>query len=274
VTTLPSKPNVLLERPSDAVALATLNRPAARNALIFDSWHELAAVLDRVESDPQIRCLVIAGAGSYFSSGGDLKSAPAAGFRATAAVARLEIAQRVLLRIRRSPLPILAAVEGGAVGLGWSLALSCDLVIAASSATFSAPFVARGVVPDGGAAWLLVRRIGSQRAAELLLSGRAISAEEAHRLGLVNRVVDAGTASRIAVEFAESLPHGMPQAMELTKRLIGAADSLDLRSYFELECMVAAICQGGPEAQRARQAFQDRAAVRSASPGQKDKDLA
>src|SRR5260221_5519727 len=143
---------VVIEQLHQDVVILSLRRAAQRNSLIWDSWTQLGDALSRIEAERRAGCIVLAGSGGFFSSGGDLKSAPARGDGPLAPAARLEHAQRVLLRLRSIPIPVIAAVEGGAVGLGWSLALSCDLIVAARDAFFAAPFVARGVVPDGRAA--------------------------------------------------------------------------------------------------------------------------
>src|SRR5690349_20854063 len=124
------------------VAVILLNRPHARNALRYESWSELSASLHAVATDA--RGIVIAGAG------GDLKTGPAHGSGPIGPAGRVEHAQRVMEQLKAMPVPTIAAVEGAAIGLGWSLALSCDLVVAASDSFFSAPFVDRAVVPDGG----------------------------------------------------------------------------------------------------------------------------
>lgn len=247
---------VRTSRPAPNVAHVRLDRPQARNALTRASWQELERVLETLIEDAELRCIVLSGEGGYFSAGGDLKSTPAAGFRATAPVARLELAHRTIGRIRAIPLPVIAAVEGGAAGLGWSLALACDVIFTSAEAMFVAPFVSRGVVPDGGAAWFLARRVGRHRAAEILFAGGPVSGAEAKEIGLANRIVPAGSVVSAAIDFAAALPASTPHAMELTKRLLGAAESLDFAGFQDLELTTAALCQSGPEAERARRAFQ------------------
>jgi 2-(1,2-epoxy-1,2-dihydrophenyl)acetyl-CoA isomerase len=243
-------------RPVPDVAHVLLDRPQARNSLTTASWQALGCVLETLLEDPGLRCIVLSGEGGYFSAGGDLKSTPAAGFRATASVARLELAHRIITRIRTLPIPVIAAVEGGAAGLGWSLALACDLIFTSADAKFIAPFVSRGVVPDGGAAWFLAHRIGRHRAAEILFTGSPLSGAEAGQIGLANRVVPAGGVVAAAIEFAATVPASTPHAMELTKRLLGAAESLDFARFLDAELTTAALCQNGPEAGQARRAFQ------------------
>lgn len=245
---------VVVEHPAPGVALVRLNRPSARNSLTFESWHALDAALTDCERD-DVRCIVLASTGGYFSAGGDLKTPPSRGSRATAPVARLALAHNLLLRLRALPQPVLAAVEGGAVGLGWSLVLACDLIFASSESKFTAPFVARGVVPDGGAGWFLTRRIGRHRASELLFGGRALPAAEALSLGLVTRLVAAGGAEAEAIAEATRLATMAPHALEMTKALIDRAESAGLADYLRMELLSGTLSQLGPEADAARAAF-------------------
>ena len=165
-----------VESPHEGVLLVTMNRPEARNAVSFEMWQGFSGLLDQLERETPVRALVLTGAGGTFSTGGDMKIPPARGEGALSPAARLEWGQRVIARLRRLPIPVIAAIEGGAWGIGWSLALACDLVFAAEDARFGAPFVNVGLAPDGGSCWLLGRQLGRRRPAELLLSGRNIDA--------------------------------------------------------------------------------------------------
>ena len=249
---------VLLKRLKGGVALISLNRPDARNALTLASWDALERALETVATDQDARVVVLTGVGGYFCAGGDLKSTPAAGFRATALAGRLQAAHQTIARIGRFPLPVIAAVEGGAAGLGWSLALACDMIVVSAEAKFVAPFVARGVVPDGGAGWFLARRIGRHRAAELLLAGKPLRGEEAYALGLANHVVAAGEVVDAAIAFAGAMPSTTPHAMEFTKRLLSSAETISFLDYLDLELTMAALTQADAESDRARRAFQER----------------
>jgi enoyl-CoA hydratase/carnithine racemase len=224
------------------VSVITLNRPAQRNALSYESWTQLAAALDDAVG-AGARAIVITGAGQFFSAGGDLKTGPAHGTGPLAPAGRVEHAQRVLEQLKSLPVPIIAAVEGAAVGLGWSLALSCDLVVAADNAFFSAPFVARAVVPDGGIAWRLTQQLGRQRAARLLMQEARLTASDAERLGLVTDVVDPGTALQQALRIANELCDAEPGALEMTKRLINSAEAAQLAAFHPLELAIAAVAQ-------------------------------
>jgi enoyl-CoA hydratase/carnithine racemase len=233
---------LILRDDSGDVSVITLNRSAQRNALRYESWTELSAALDDAVGGGA-RAVVITGAGGFFSAGGDLKTGPAHGAGPLAPAGRVEHAQRVLEHLKSLPVPTIAAVEGAAVGLGWSLALSCDLVVAADNAFFSAPFVARAVVPDGGIAWRLTQQLGRQRAARLLLQGARLTATDAERLGLVTDVVGPGSALREAVRVATELCDAEPGALEMTKRLINSTEATQLAAFHPFELAMAVVAQ-------------------------------
>lgn len=236
------------------VALVLLNRPRQRNALRYESWTELSEVLYAVVDD-NVRGVVLAGADGFFCAGGDLKTGPAHGSGPLGPAGRVEHAQRVMEQLKALPVPTIAAVEGAAVGLGWSLALSCDLVVCASDAYFSAPFVARAVVPDGGLAWRLTQQLGKHRAASLLLRGVRLSASEAERLGLVTDVVDPGSAIARAQAIADELAQADTGAVEMTKRLINSAEAAQLAAFHPLEVAMATVAQQRSAAAQGRAAY-------------------
>ncbi len=248
-------PPLLVERTGDDVVVITLNRRHAVNSVSFEMWEMFGAALDTLERETPARGLVLTGAGGFFSIGGDVKLGPARGAGALAPATRLEMGQRIVARLRRLSVPVIAAVEGGAFGIGWSLALAADMVFAADDAQFGAPFIDYGTVPDGGAAWLLERQIGRYRAAELIFSGRTIGAEEAARLGLVSRIVAKGGASDAAVAFLSNMAQGNRQAAELAKRLLHGAQDGGIETSHALELAYCAICQTGEEVARAKAAF-------------------
>lgn len=244
-------PLILREDRGD-VAVIMLNRPHQRNALTYASWTELSAALDELIG---VSAVVLAGSAGFFCAGGDLKSGPAHGDGAMGPAGRVELAQRVMEKLKSLPVPTISAVEGGAVGLGWSLALCCDLVVCASDAFFAAPFVARAVVPDGGLAWRLTQQLGRHRAASLLLRGSRIPAPEAERLGLVTDVVAPGSAIDAAAQLASELAGADAAAMEMTKRLINSAENAQLAAFHPLELAMATVAQQRSAATTGRQAF-------------------
>lgn len=261
--TNPHSDRLRVETPHEGVLLVTLNRPEARNSVSFEMWESFSALLDRIECETPARALVLTGAGGTFSTGGDMKIPPARGEGALSPATRLEWGQRITARLRRLPVPVIAAVEGGAWGMGWSLVLACDLVFTAENARFGAPFVNFGLAPDGGSCWLLARQLGRRRAAELVFSGRDVDAAEALSLGLVSRICPAGATVEAALGFARGLGNGNRHAVELTKRLLHAAeDGGSLEANHSLELAYCAILQRGEELQRARDAFAARSAAK------------
>jgi enoyl-CoA hydratase/carnithine racemase len=246
---------LVLREDRGGIALFLLNRPGQRNALRYESWTELADRLAALSADPTTRGVVIAGAGGFFCAGGDLKTGPAHGEGPMGPAGRVEHAQRVMEQLRSVPVPTIAAVEGAAVGLGWSLALACDLVVAASDAFFAAPFVARAVVPDGGLAWRLTAQLGRHRAASVLLRGNRLPADEALRLGLVTELAEPGAAIDAAVGIATELARADPGAVEMTKRLINSAEGPQIAAFHPLELAMATVAQQRSAAAAARAEF-------------------
>ena len=265
MTAASESPELLFDRNDDDVACITLNRPRAKNTVSFAMWEEFSRALDRLEQDTPARMLVICGAEGYFSNGGDVKLPPARGDGALALAARLEIGQRIISRVRALPIPTVAAVEGGAFGVSWSLAMACDMIFAAQDARFGAPFLDFGLVPDGGAAWFLTRQLGRARAAEIIFSGRTLDAAEAMSLGLISRIVAPGTAVQEAMALGASIGGGNRHAVELTKRLLNQAESGDLATTHALELVYCHSCQAGEEVPRARELFKARAAAKAAA---------
>jgi len=258
-------PELLYETLDDGIVRITLNRPKARNTVSFAMWERFSEVLNEIEQGTPPKALIIRGAEGYFSNGGDVKLPPSRGDGALALAARLEMGQRIIRRLRDLPSPTVAAIEGGAFGVSWSLALACDIIIAAEDARFGAPFLQFGLVPDGGSSWFLTRRIGRARAAEVIFSGRTVKAPEALSLGLVSRVVPKGTAEAEALSMASEMGSGNPHAAELTKRLIQQAEEGDLAGNHALELAFCQICQAGEEVPRARELFKQQAAARAAA---------
>lgn len=259
------EPELLFDLRDNDIAVITFNRPRQRNTISFTLWEQFSAALDRLENTTPARMLVLCGAEGYFGNGGDVKLPPARGDGALALAARLEMGQRIIQRLRALPIPTVAAVEGGAYGISWSIAMACDMIFAAENACFGAPFLDYGLVPDGGAAWFLTRQIGGRRAAEIILSGRTLEAAEALSLGLVSRVVQPGAAVAEALAMGASMGSGNRKAVELAKRLLVEAEKGDLASTHALELVYCHLCQTGEEVLRAREAFKARSAAKAAA---------
>ncbi|MFF4450646.1 enoyl-CoA hydratase/isomerase family protein [Streptomyces sp. NPDC001502] len=216
----------VLHRIENGVAWITLNRPEAMNAVTWDQRERIIALLSEASADPGVRAVVVTATGKGFCAGADLRGGGApAGERVAGDVARMIRlgAQRLITAVLDCEKPVLAAVNGTAAGIGAHLALACDLVIAAEPARFIEVFVRRGLVPDGGGAYLLPRLVGPQKAKELMFFGDAVPAAEAERLGLVNRVVPAAELEATAREWAERLAQGPTRALAMTKQLVNAS---------------------------------------------------
>ncbi|WP_371598373.1 enoyl-CoA hydratase/isomerase family protein [Streptomyces sp. NBC_00564] len=229
--------SLILHATDNAVARITLNRPEAMNALTWDQRERVIALLAEASADPDVRAVVITGTGRGFCAGADLRGGPPAGERVPGDVARtIRLgAQRLVSAVLDCEKPVIAAVNGTAAGIGAHLALACDLVLAADSAKFIEVFVRRGLVPDGGGAYLLPRLIGPQRAKELMFFGDALTAADAERLGLVNRVVPPEELEKTAREWAERLATGPTRALALTKQLVNASLDSDRAAAFAAE---------------------------------------
>jgi enoyl-CoA hydratase/carnithine racemase len=223
--------NVVLAETRDRVGLARLNRPEARNALSPELMEELAAVCERWDEDPEVRCIVIAGGDDWFAAGADIKAmagrtfvetltSPAAGFWPRLAAVRT---------------PLVAAVSGYALGGGCELALACDMIIASETAEFGQPEILLGIIPGGGATQRLARVMGKQHAMELVLTGRRIGAEEALRLGIVNSVASKRQWLDAALELAAVVASRPPLAVRLGKQAVLAADETSLSAGLEHE---------------------------------------
>ena len=207
---------VLSEDVAEGVRQITMNRPDRRNALDRTTYQGLIDALAAADADPGVRAIVLTGAGGCFTSGNDIKDFAAAA--ATGVGARIAI--DFLGAISTTKKPIVAAVEGFAVGFGTTMLLHCDLAFAGKGASFRLPFVALGLCPEGGSSYLLPLIAGSKRAAELLMLGEVFSPEVAQEAGLVNAVTEAGEALPLAIEKAKALAALPPQSVALTKLLL------------------------------------------------------
>jgi enoyl-CoA hydratase/carnithine racemase len=215
---------LVLAETRDAVRIARLNRPDARNALSPELMEELATTVDAWDDDPEVRCIVIAGGDDWFAAGGDIRAMAERSFHE----ALVAPSARFWPRLAAVRTPLVAAVSGYALGGGCELALACDLIVASDSAEFGQPEILLGIIPGGGGTQRLTRVLGKQRAMELVLSGRRIGAEEALRLGLVNAVAPKKRWLDAAVELAELVASRPPLATRLAKQAVLAADETAL----------------------------------------------
>ncbi|WP_399134890.1 enoyl-CoA hydratase/isomerase family protein [Streptomyces sp. Li-HN-5-11] len=249
----------------DHVSHIALDRPEALNALTPALRDRLIGLLGEASGDADVRAVVLTGTGRGFCAGADLRGGPAAGEgvaaeRVAGDVARtLRLgAQRLVAAVLDCEKPVIAAVNGTAAGLGVHLALACDLVLAAESARFIEVFVRRGLVPDGGGAYLLPRLIGPHRAKELMFFGDALSAADAERLGLVNRVVPGEELDKTARAWAERLATGPTRALALTKQLVNASLDADRATAFAAEAAAQEINMTTADAREGVRSFVER----------------
>ena len=244
----------------EGVAVLTLDRPQVKNALGWATWRDLDAAIRAVAVDSSVRAVVLTGSGGVFSSGGDVKTQGGGGGGAglMAPAARLRLGQEVLKNLYALPQPTVAAVDGYAVGVGWSIALSCDFIIAADDAFFWAPFTERALLPDGGLGWLLTRRVGHGRAVDVIIRGRRLTAEEARDWGLVTEICSPGNALNAAMSLAAQLVELPADTIAGTKRLLRQAPALTHEQYLHLEETSVALNFRSPDVLQGRQAFIER----------------
>jgi enoyl-CoA hydratase/carnithine racemase len=206
------------------VALLRLNRPEARNALSAEMREEIAAGLERLDADPDVRCIVIAGADEYFAAGADIRAMAERPLDAPPDPRGMEFWNR----LTAIGTPTIAAVSGYAFGGGCELALACDMIVCDEKARFGQPEITLGIIPGGGGTQRLARAIGKQRAMEYVLTGRRWDAKTAERWGLVNKVVGKGAWLTEAIELARLVAERPPMAARLAKRAVLTAQETSL----------------------------------------------
>jgi enoyl-CoA hydratase len=233
---------VIVEQPRPHVALVTLNRPERMNSMAFDVMVPLKRVLDDINHDNSVRAVVLTGAGRGFSSGADHKSAGSVPHvdgltRPTFALRSMEVLDDVILALRKLHQPVIAAVNGAAIGGGMCLALACDIRVAGSSAYFRAAGINNGLTASElGLSFLLPRAIGTSRAFELMLTGRDVDAAEAERIGLVSRHVPDDELLDASFGMAERIAEFSRPGIELTKRTLWSGlDAATLEGHMQAE---------------------------------------
>jgi 2-(1,2-epoxy-1,2-dihydrophenyl)acetyl-CoA isomerase len=257
----------LAAREADGVLWLTLDRPEAANALTPDQRDRLVDLLADAGERVEVRAVVLTATGRHFCTGADLRNQrpgpvrPAdAPERVAGDVSRLIQggAQRLVTAVLDCDKPVIAAVNGTAAGVGAHLALACDLVVAAEGARFVEVFVRRGLVPDGGGCWLLPRLVGLQKAKELMLFGDDVPAEEALRLGLINRVVPRDELEKAAGEWAGRLAAGPTRALGLTKGLLNRSLGSDRATALREEALAQELNMTTHDANEGVDAFVER----------------
>ena len=222
--------SMLFEK-EDNIAILTFNRPDARNAVNNQVRAEFAAAIEEIEADDDIRVMILTGNGKAFASGVDIKE-----FNKTTPY-RAHNLYRLGERVEKLPKPVIAAVNGFCLGGGNEIAMGCDIIIASEKAKFGQPEINIGIIPGGGATQRLPRLIGACRARELIFTGDIITAEEAFKLGLVNRVVPEDQLMETAREIARKIALKSSAALKLAKQAInyGMQTSLEAGLKYEYE---------------------------------------
>ncbi|TDD88297.1 enoyl-CoA hydratase/isomerase family protein [Actinomadura darangshiensis] len=239
----------------NATRVLTMNRPEARNAIDIPMRERLWEELERAAGDPDVRAIVLTGAGGTFSAGGDVRSMEGAG--PDAVRARLEPVHKAVQLIATCGTPVIAAVEGAAAGLGVSLAAVCDHVVAAEDARFVAGFGKVGLVADGGLLWTLPQRVGMGRAKEMLVFGRTVPAPRACEIGLADSLAPSGGALDAALDRAAEAAALAPLSVAAAKRLLARADH-GLERLLEAEREEQAALFGSADFAEGRAAFAGR----------------
>ncbi len=224
------------------VGIITLNRPEALNALNHAHLVDLNRAVQHAEFDPGVRSLVITGAGRGFSAGADVKEWGAGGEVGEPAAGWVDLAHALITRIFRLPKPVVAAVNGVAVGAGCDIALASDLRIASTAARFGQAYIRVGYCPDAGGSFLLPRLIGEARAMEMIYTGRIIDAAEADRVGLLNALVEPDELMPTALDLADRLANGPTIAIGLAKQNIRQNATLTIEDALRNERRAGNIC--------------------------------
>jgi len=248
---------LVLSEKSGRVLTLTLNRPEALNALNQQSIRELRKAIEAGAHDSAVGCLILTGAGRAFCTGADLREVSAryqAGDTELGEDLRRNYAP-LIRSIRACPKPVIAAINGAAAGAGLSLALACDLRIAAANAPLIVVFIRVGLVPDAGSLFFLTRTFGFSKATEMALTGEPMTVEEAHKLGAIAAVVPSGQLMATARERAAQLADGPTRTYGLIKGGLERAMSLDLEQSLELESHLQTLAARTPDHQEAVAAF-------------------
>ncbi|MFZ0667916.1 MAG: enoyl-CoA hydratase-related protein [Acidimicrobiales bacterium] len=250
------------------IGLITLDRTERKNAFTVEMIHAWAAAVDEAASDDQVRVLVVTGAGDSFCAGADIKQmGEDADDEKRRAESRTPITSRryltdnvhrVALALDRMQKPSIAAVNGPAIGAGMDMALMCDMRIAGRSARFAEAYIRAGLIPGNGGCYFLPRIVGLPKALELLLTGDFVDAEEAHKIGLVNRLVDDGDLMEETMKLATKLANSPPIQVQLTRRTVYESLDMDLRTSLSTVASHMAVVRTLDDSIEALNAFRER----------------
>jgi len=252
IETLPILQDCLINSENNIVTL-TFNRHDVRNALTSTAIaDDIVTTVDWVNKTASVAVLIITGAGSAFSSGGNVKDMAERSGDFAGDVQELEVRyrqgiQRIPLALHKCEVPIIAAINGAAIGAGFDVANMCDIRIASSKAKFGETFANLGLIPGDGGAWFMQRAIGYQKAAELTFTGRVINADEAKNLGVVLNVVEPELLMDSVLALATDIASKPTASMRLTKRLMKMAQRTDLPDFLDICAVFQGMCHNNPE---------------------------
>ncbi len=260
-------PDFLIYEQQGPVVTLTMNQPEKRNPLTGNTAAaEFLAAIDRIDADPGVRCVILTANGPSFSAGGDIVEMKR---QALPEVSEMQIRQdyrkgiqKLALGLFNLEVPVIAAVNGHAIGAGLDLACMCDIRIASTNAKFAESFVKLGIIPGDGGAWLLPRMIGLARASELAFTGDMIDAQTALAWNLVSRVVEPEALLPTARELAARITANAGHSLRLTKRLIREGMHTRLDSVLELSAVYQAVSHKTPDHTEAVNAFLEKRAAR------------
>lgn len=241
---------------SDRIAMIQFNRPEIRNALDLELRREMVTKLSQAAQDSDVRVVVIRGVGEHFCAGGSIDDMKARD--AFEAKAFAEVGIEAIQSIYYMKKPVISAVDGYAVGAGFSFVLASDMVIATERAKFSQKFITVGITPDFASTFFLPRVVGPIRAKELALTGRIVAAEEARLMGIVSELVPHERLDETVKQRATALANGPAKAIELTKRIIHNSLEVDLKTAFDFELMGTALSMQSRDYLEAVDAFRQK----------------
>ncbi|MFA4837484.1 MAG: enoyl-CoA hydratase/isomerase family protein [Dehalococcoidia bacterium] len=245
---------ILVEK-KDGVATVTLNRPEKLNSMSPQLMSDMISAMKDIEEDEKIRAVIVTGAGRAFCAGGDVHELLGPSRDPVKIMNLATDGAKMISAMRNLPKPLIAAVNGPAMGGGLNIALACDIIIAAEVASFSAAFVALGLHPDTGCIHFLTRLLGPARACELIFTGKIIKAQEAERIGLINHVVPSEQLMTTARDLANRLANGPTVAIGMAKASIYQSLTMDLASVMELEARSVGMSMATEDANNAIDAF-------------------
>ena len=238
------------------VLVVTNNDPATRNSIGFDAFDGMAAAVAQAREMPEVGAVVIVGAGDFFCSGGDINALrQRVGADETTRRQGVNRLHAMIQMIRECPKPVIAAVEGGAAGAGVSMALACDLIIAARDAYFSLAYVKIGLTPDGGATASLSQALPRQLVAELCFTGDKVGVDRLHQFGVVNRLTEPGEALATALGMAAQLANGPAESITRIKQLTHSGQTNSFEDQLECEAERMSASFAGAEAKEGTTAF-------------------